>query len=191
MTVDRVLTALDVILKPAGFRRTRRLWNRAAGDFVDVVDLQIGKALDTFTVNAGVAIPSMIHTVWGRRAMSHYSDPDCVVRTRIARLAFGRDKFWEVADPEAPAEVAAIVREHAIAYLERMHSLRAVEEALVGDGAEHDAYPPPRLYLAMVRHLTGRTSDGCRTLAAGPIPTAWLDHVARVRRELGCDQSLE
>ncbi len=54
MSEKAIISKLDDLLKPLGFTRQKTAWNRRSGYVVEVIDVQISKAGDTATINAGV-----------------------------------------------------------------------------------------------------------------------------------------
>jgi hypothetical protein len=64
---DIVDSRVAPLLKNAGFRKARYIWNRRREDFVDVIELQLGRGSEKgnryFTLNAGVCVPEWIELV--------------------------------------------------------------------------------------------------------------------------------
>ncbi len=91
MTKKQLISKVDDILKEHQFRRKGLLWNRDCADFVDVIDLQISKSKDTFTINAGVADKFVIHACWSTDGSGMVEEASCTVRARLGELLYGRD----------------------------------------------------------------------------------------------------
>ena len=47
------------ILKPLGFKKHGLAWQRTSGKFIDLVDIQASQFDRVFTINLGVALPSV------------------------------------------------------------------------------------------------------------------------------------
>ena len=73
---------------------------------------------------------------------------------------------------------------HAIPFLERMHSEKALLSAL----QESHPGPPEVLYTAILMSRLGRQADACATLAAYSSTGfgAWVDRARELATELGC-----
>lgn len=166
-------------------------WNRLVDSFVDVVDLQISKAGDTITVNAGV-VDVDVHTIlWGRKPPEFVEQPACTVCIRIGELIDGKDMWWRLSDHETVHSVGANVAARVLPFLERMHSRRAMERWLIDTKVETRKYPAPILNLAILKTLLGEARQGCTLIDALQKKSigAWQTRAIEVADRLRCDQS--
>jgi hypothetical protein len=190
MKLDSIVPALDAILKPLGFRRHKMTWNRNAGSFLDVADLQRSKSGDRVTVNVGVLVPSIFDLCWGEPPQPFVQEPDCTVRTRLRDQSSGGELWWRISDADTPSDLCHQVRDQALPFLDRMHSLAEMRTVLVQTGVLNRPYPPEALYLAALESGQGDSAQACtllRTLRERTSP-AWLPKVHRVMNALGCGE---
>lgn len=177
---------MDRVLAPAGFTRTGLLWNRTFDSIVEVIDLQVSKAGDSVTVNAGVFDPDLHAQVWGQRLQdAMVEEPFCVVRSRIGLLAGDRDLWWSVEDPEAANRIGEALTRYVLPFLLDSRSPVVMERTLEKIATR---YPLPRLYLAALKHPRGDVPGACAVLlelqerALG----GWRDKAADLASRLGC-----
>ena len=187
MKTRSFIVKLDQLLSPLGFTRHATTWNRLTGSVVEVIDLQISKAGDAMTFNAGVLDPEVHTRVWRNQRAAFVEEPDCTVRARIGQLIDGRDKWWQAGD-EAE-EVALAVATHVLPFLERTRTREAMREWLMNTGVVKKGYPPPIASLAIIMNLLGETAEACEVMrelrqkAGGE----WRTRLADIAQELGCE----
>ena len=85
MNQKTVIAKLDALLIPLGFARQKFTWNRRSASVVDVVDVQLSKAGDAVTVNAGVLDPEVHVALWGSKPPETVEQPTCTVCARADR----------------------------------------------------------------------------------------------------------
>jgi hypothetical protein len=187
MNARDVAEELDGALKPLGFRRQKTTWNRKFGSFVDVVDVQVGKAGDTITVNAGVLHPDVHAKCWGDLPQS-IQEPSCTVRARIGQLVDGKDLWWQLDADGVAGEIAEKVNIHVLPFLEQMHSLDAMERFLTNAQVVKQKYPLPIIYLAILKYEQGDVDAACRLLVDLKKKTvgAWQGRISQIAEKLSC-----
>jgi hypothetical protein len=190
-----IAQAMHEVLRPAGFRRQRHAWRRDAGEFVDIVNLQLSKGLDSVWVNLGVIQPDAYQWTWAMPVGSTVDEARCTVRSRLGVLVDGHDTDWDVGDADSPVVVADLLRSVGLPWLEGMHSLAALQLELERTFAAQGkrAYVPVAIALAVVHWKQSDIPAACRTLDArrrwelGP----WEDRLVAVSRELACPPATE
>jgi hypothetical protein len=187
-------TALDQLLTPIGFTRTKATWTRPAGPFIDVIDYQTDKSNTDVTLNCGVLDPEVYSYCWLRDPPARIQEPDCTVRARVGDLRPDRrDIWWPRSDGETAKALADAVAEELLPFVERMHSREAMAAWLEETRVVKRRYPPPIIYLAVLRFLAGDTKDACELLrelhakATGP----WQERVGEILVRLECDTASE
>lgn len=189
MTTTSIINHLDRALSPVGFQRKKATWNRESGQFVDVLDIQISKAKSSVTLNIGVMERDVYAATWGGDSEPFVEAPNCTVHARIGELLDGKDKWWDLQDADAAeVEIVSCVRDHAVPFLERMHSLQEMCNWLVTSGASSRKYPLPLIYLAVLRHRLGEQTEACSMLADLNVRAlgAWKSRAKEVSERLGC-----
>jgi hypothetical protein len=165
MKTSDYVKLLDGILFPSGFSRKKHTWNLSGDGYVDVVSLQISKGKEALTINLGVYQPDIYAECWpGATAPEFIDEASCIVRARLGELINGRDHWWRSEDHSGAAIVAREIERRALAFLHRMHSLRAMELFLEQGGASGYSYPLPAIYLAIILIRQQRVSEGCELL---------------------------
>lgn len=183
-----VVTKLDNILRPLGFSRRKATWNRTTGAYVDVIDVQTSKAGDAVTVNCGVLVPDVYVRCWGGEPPRFVEEAACSVRSRIGQLLDGRDIWWTVGHDRSADEILEKVTAYVLPFLDRMHSPEAIEGFLTSTLVVNQKYPPPIVYLAIIKFDRGDTT-GARALLdelhKKTVP-AWQRRISEVAQRLGC-----
>lgn len=183
-----IISQLHEVLAPHGFWRHKHTWNRTSGSFIDVIDIQVGQGGRWVTANVGVTDPNAYRHCWGGDPPSPTDEPSCTVRTRIGYLMGDTDVWWPLNDPQTPEAVVQAVAALALPFLERMHSKEALVAFLTKKTVWRWKYPPPIIYLAVLKHDLGDPAGACALLndlyetTQGP----WHPAVGEVLTSLGC-----
>jgi Domain of unknown function (DUF4304) len=189
MTTKTLVAHLDGLLKPLGFVRQKTTWNRRSASVVEVIDIQVSKAGDAVTVNAGVLDPEVHTILWGGRPSDPVEQPACTVCARIGELIDGRDKWWQLSDNSAAVEAAEKVATHVVPFLERMRTREAMKRWLTDTEVTEKRYPPPIVNLAIIKSLLGETAEACALLGELQKKSlgAWRSRIVEVGGRLGCN----
>ena len=178
-----LISKIDDILKKHQFYRNGPLWNRDCADFVDVIDLQISKSKDMFTINAGVADKFVIQACWGKDGSDMVEEASCTVRARLGELLHGRDVWWSLSDDDGVEEVLSGIQDAAVPYIQLNHSIDHMIEILENDPASR-RYPPGIIYLALLHHQKGE-SDRCREMFKSmKLTGAWSEKASDILEAL-------
>ncbi|MGD0501715.1 MAG: DUF4304 domain-containing protein [Steroidobacteraceae bacterium] len=109
--LDSVQTELTAYLKPLGFRKKGRTYNRGVGDgLVQTVNLQMGQypigdyvipglresLYGRFAVNLGIALPAVGVVEYDRSLPPFVQECQCHVRVRLSRLVFDEDVWFDL-----------------------------------------------------------------------------------------------
>lgn len=188
MNAKAVIARLDEVLKPLGFERHKATWNLESGRFVGVVDVQISETGDMITVNAGVLHLDVHAKCWGGDFPKFIEEPSCTVRARIGQLLDGKDLWWQLDTDDVANEIVDKVSLQVLPFLEQMHSIEAMERFLTNAQVVKRKYPPPIIYLAILKHEQGDTEAACRLLGDLKKKTvgAWQDRISQIAKSLSC-----
>jgi len=188
MNTKSVITSMDELLKPLGFARNKTTWNRKSDSFVDVIDVQTSKAGDTITINAGVFHPDVHRKCWATEPTAIVEEPSCTVRARVGQLFDGKDLWWRLDDARILNDVVEKLNAHVLPFLERMHSLEAMEQFLTDRQVMKQKYPPPAIYLAILKSERGDRTGACALLTelGEKSVGAWRTRIGEVAGRLGC-----
>jgi hypothetical protein len=162
MKKSQLTSNIDEILEKYQFYKSGSVWNRGHPDFIDVIDLQISKSKEDFTINVGVADKFVIQACWGMDGSSMVEEPSCTVRARLGELLYGRDVWWGLSDDDGIEEALSGIQDAAIPFLQLNHSIDHMIETLESDPASR-RYPPGGIYLALLHHRKGE-GDRCREI---------------------------
>jgi hypothetical protein len=191
MSATTISRAIDGRLRPRGFVRRGRTWNRSGDSLVDVVHLQTSKSGDAVTINVGLLDPDVYETCWQKPAPAFASEDQCTVRARIGQLIDGRDVWWPI-DRDAATEIGEKVAAYVLPFLEQAHARAAMEDFLYAEGIGK-RYPdyPAVISLAILRARRGDVARACADLselrARGVAD--WGPRIDAVAQELGCDEA--
>lgn len=162
MTKKRLTSKIGDVLEKCQFRGNGPLWNRDYIDFVDVIDLQISKSKDMFTINVGVADKFVTNACWGLSSAELVDEPLCTVRARLGELLYGRDVWWSLSDSEGVEEVLRGIQDVAMPFLDLNHNIDHMIQSLEKDLAIR-RYLPEAIYLALLYYRKGER-DRCREI---------------------------
>lgn len=190
MRADKHISALDSLLVPNHFERRGRVWNRNVDGYIDVVDLQLSKYGDSFTVNIGVLDEDIYEACWGHTCLVFYDEASCTVRERLGVLVAGRDTWWDIRDHNSAGLIAARVQEFAMNFFDQSHSPEAMERFLRSDGGRRVRYPPESIYLALILMKMGKRVEACRLLMSleKVISGSWAERMRSIV-ENSCKQA--
>jgi hypothetical protein len=189
MTAKTLIEQVDNFLAPLGFERKGPLWNRKAGSIVEVIDVQISKAGDTATINAGVLHPDVYKACWDKEPLGFIEEPFCTVRARVGELIGEYDLWWPLGDSQTPHTVIDTLTTHVLPFLKKMQTPAAMEEFLSTPSMLKQRPPLPKIYLAILKHRRGDTATACAVLdevrqkALGE----WQTRATEVAERLGCN----
>ena len=189
--MKNVIDRVDEILKRAGFFRKKATWNRKSDSFIDVIDIQKSKAGNAVTVNAGVLHSGVHMKCWGTKLPAIIQEPECIVRARIGQLVENKDIWWQLDDRKTVDEIIKKLTMYILPFLERMHSFTAMEQFLINAQVMKQKYPPPIIYLAILKNERGNLADACALLTELRKKTIgeWQAKIDEVAKRLACHES--
>lgn len=149
--LDEVQRLLASYLRPLGFRKKGRSFNRAVADgLVHVVNLQMGEYpigdcaipgrresyYGRFTVNLGVFLPGVRSVEQNRAPPDFFREYDCDVRERLGVLARSDDLWWDLdhAIPRTAVQIVRLMDAFGVPFLERFENSTAVLDRIDSDG---------------------------------------------------------
>lgn len=158
-----ITKSVDRLLRPLGFSRRNKTWNRKSPPFIDVIDIQVSHVTDRVTINAGVFHREIYETCWGTPHPPFIQEPACIVRARIGELIDNYDIWWPLNHPDSVIEIPVNIKKYALPFLERMHSFTNMAEQ-IHENKKFCQYPPDVLYLAMLRSKLGDHEAAFKTI---------------------------
>ena len=149
--LDFVQRSLTSYLRPLGFRKKGRSFNRPVGDgLVHVVSLQMGEYpigeyvipglresyYGRFTVNLGVFVPGVHSIELNRGPPDFLREYHCDIRARLGVLAHSEDVWWDLdhAIPETSAEIIRLMDAFGIPFLEQFETSSGVLDRIDSEG---------------------------------------------------------
>lgn len=186
MTDKEIIKCVDHLIAPLGFKRKGALWNRESDSVVEVIDIQINKAGDAATINAGVLHIDAYEEVWGAKPPEFIEEPFCIVRARVGEIVGEHDLWWSLSDSQTPEDVIAVIEAHVLPFLDKWQTIEAMEIFLERESGRQ---PLPKIYLAILKSLRGDKPGACAVLkhvrekALGD----WKNRAAEIAGRLGCD----
>jgi hypothetical protein len=182
MKTTVIITQIDELIRPLGFKRKGLTWNRITGEFIDVLDVQVSKYGDTVTINAGVSNALIYTIVRGGDLPSLLLDPDCVVNTRIGMLIDGKDLWLPIDEPNSINEIKSLIKNILLPFFDQMHSFSKMADFLISQQVTTRKYPFPIIYLAVIKN---KLDDNAGALALlndlkSKQTTSWENLINRV-----------
>ena len=84
--------------------------------------MQISKAGDTATINAGVLDTDAHVKLWGGEPPAFAEVPACTVMARAGELIDGKDLWWQLDDGQVADKVSKAITDHILPFVQRMRS---------------------------------------------------------------------
>jgi hypothetical protein len=112
------------IAAPHGFVRKSSTWRRDNGWCIDIIEFQLAKSRDTFSINLGVLVKSVYSLVWGDIPASPGSHHG-TVRSRTGWQREGEadaEISWEVDDEAWMQDAIGPIQNVAFPFFDRMHT---------------------------------------------------------------------
>ena len=196
--VDEVQAALHAALKPQGFRKQGRTFNRkTTDDLIQVIGLQVGAhdppgtvhipglqedLYGWFTVNLGVYVPEVARFHGGGEAKSFVRDFHCCIRTRLGALGPEKADLWwrNSAVAEVVPDLLLRLDRDGIPFLERFASRDAILRECNNADIERVCITP-RIVLAIILVQRGNTNEARELLARQAQAPGHPAHSAYVR----------
>ena len=110
--LNAIQAAVQKFLKPLGFRKKGRSYNRlTCGELVQVINFQMGQYpigksyvipgfrenyYGKYTVNLGVLLPCVYQTERQQPPNDFVQEYNCTIRERLTCLAFGKDEWFDL-----------------------------------------------------------------------------------------------
>ena len=157
--------AVGGVLERHGFikRPKRTDWFRREGEYEDVIDLQLSSCFIDITSNIWVSNMAVDAFISNSAAGQYNEWPHHPVSKRVSHLMGPLDHWWKRSDPDGPANLAAAIEEHAVPFVDRMHSLSAMADHL-GRFAIKWRSPKAQMHLAVIRSRLGDIAGAVETL---------------------------
>ncbi|MEZ2337215.1 DUF4304 domain-containing protein [Mucilaginibacter sp. RCC_168] len=112
--LDNIQDEIFLFLKPLGFKKKGRTFNRQTEDGIcQVVNIQSGKYefgdkyvvprlrenyYGKFTINLGVMVKEIYELDHHHKPKDIYQDYDCQIRTRLTHLTIKQELWWPISD---------------------------------------------------------------------------------------------
>jgi hypothetical protein len=141
--LDSIQTELTAFVKPLGFRKKGRTYNRRIGDgLVQAINLQMGQFpigeyvipgiresfYGRFAVNLGIALPAVSTVEQGRSLPPFVQEYECHIRERLSHLVFKEDVWFDLDHlvERTGSELVRYMDAVGVPFLERFESYGAV-----------------------------------------------------------------
>lgn len=170
--------SLDKLLMPLGFTREKSWWSRIRGDLLEQLDLQKSWINGGVTINLwakDLVTEAMLKSIPSKQPLGISQHG-----LRLGTLVDGKDRWWKN-DPNGPAEVAELVKAHAIPWFDRVRTLEQQAEKWFGRWAYVGWSSPNLGALAMTLYRLGELDEALAIFDAPMRRTANPDYVASLR----------
>jgi hypothetical protein len=166
LRLDEVQAGINALLKPLGFRKRGRTFNRTTEeDLVQVVALQAGpfeigagtygqpSYYGKFSANLGIHIKEVYDRMNPGHTPRTISDAHCTVRSRLSWLDSGEDHWWSLEESadELIDEVGGLLLAVGVPFLDRFDTRDKVIESFdPADRGHKNYWMPARPDIAMI-----------------------------------------
>jgi hypothetical protein len=208
--LNDIQKATTALLKPLGFRKSGRSYNRAATDgVVQVVKFQMGEypigeyvipgiresLYGHFTVNVGVMLPAVREWEGNTPIKGCVHDHHCEIRGRLGNLNGAKEMVWRRLDRDLPATTEWVVSglgEQVLPFFDRFDGYERVLQVLDREGvlplknAGRAALAGAMICVSFGRHERARRwFDVAAVYGASTGHPAFGRHVAEMRQRCG------
>lgn len=186
MLKKKLVFEIDNLLEKYQFHKIGMVWNRESGDFIDVLDVQVGKSGEKFTINVGVAEKSVLGSCWGSDSLRLVEESSCTIRARLGELMCGRDVWWPLTSEDGVNEVLDAIENTAIPFLHLNHSVDRMIEFLENNSSAR-IYPPEAIYLALLYRRAGNIDRSVKLLKTLQIELngGWREKISEILNKNG------
>ena len=188
MSTKKLISAIDVILKPLGFVRKGMTWNRRSSDVIDIIDVQISKLGETVTLNAGVLDIVVYLCIWDKVPPVFVEEPFATVRIRIGDLLDHKDKWWKIDQDNSVTEILSVINDTLIPFFDRLHRRDEMAAWLDRPEVAKRRQPVEILARASLMKLLGQGSEACEfiELQQRLMIGNWRNRFKDFANRLGC-----
>jgi hypothetical protein len=166
--LDEVQGSITALLKPLGFRKSGRTYNRTTSDGItQVINIQSGLVTSSlhghFTINIGIHLPKISTAIGESQLRKFISEASCHIRYRISSLAkINFDKWWSLDDSidTTIGDVLKIMKSFCIPLLDKLKDEGSVLEycedlqTVPGNTASNG-----QMYLAILFSSVGKKNE--------------------------------
>lgn len=205
LKLDELQVKLDRTLKPLGYRRRGRIWNRSPEpDLVQVIGIQAGpyefdshlyghpNFYGKFAINLGVYVRECFEGLNENFSYKTINDAYCEMRTRLENLDGRPDFYWSTNENVESLfdDIAGLLVGVGVPWLNRFASRDAIlaEFANYEQGAGAWWWSVPRLSVAMI-HLARGNEAAAKNLFEGQYRTSshqsHQEHVQKLALRFG------
>ena len=101
--LDKIQNEIFEFLKPLGFKKKGRTFNRQTEDGIyQVINIQSGQVYSTaygsFTINLGIMVKEIYELDSYNKPKDFYQEYDCQIRERLSYLTIKNDFWWLISD---------------------------------------------------------------------------------------------
>ena len=160
------------LLKSNGFKKKSAVWNRARGNFIDIIELDelrgSSDGNERFVINIGICIPMFSEVLWGKPLNGLARDADALIRLRLddfltPSASSSLRNGWIDLAPEnlssTGREIAQIIEIDVLTYLSAITDFQSFELAFINSNSRHKNYPLAKILYALLRRENAQVAD--------------------------------
>jgi Domain of unknown function (DUF4304) len=180
---------LDLKLEPVGFERKNDTWNRTYKGVVEVIELQTAKSGSACTLNAGVLVRDVHLLLWGRGYEGFVIAPYCTAHARVGQILGKNDVWWDYDSPSIKDNLSEAIFSEVIPFLEKMKSLKAQRDWIVGTSNPLRHFPLPAINCAVIEYKLDNVgaANGILSEIVNSGLGDWKLRAQEVASRLGCN----
>lgn len=187
--MNKVRNLIHAVLSLEGFEKTPHAWIHRQGSFIQVITSQRRRSDAKVCVNLGVIDVPVYEQSWLQPLPDRVDETVATVRARLGELMTGRDVWWDSSSVASLQEMQEGLRTVGLEFLKRLSSEREMISCLEASRELKTTFPPPHIYLALLKVRAGDRAGGLLVLdqIASKLDgssTGWLSRVEEVRRTL-------
>jgi Domain of unknown function (DUF4304) len=194
--LDSLVSLIRQDLRPLGYRKSKRLFNRLQPDgIIHVIDFQMGANWSSlwgkFTVEVGVFVPEAFSILYEKEPPKFVRSPICVERERIGTLGKSRkDTWWDLSGNLSiiEKEVSNLLTDSCENYLFQLNSREKLISIWENERTQRKLSQQHVLILAIIYSYLGKRDQANKLLASefgNQYKTVFLEYARNVVAPLG------
>ncbi|OGO17106.1 MAG: hypothetical protein A2Z15_03390 [Chloroflexi bacterium RBG_16_50_11] len=165
--MDQIVGQISEFLKPHGFKKRNRTFNRWTQDgLCQVFNLQMGirSLYGEFTANLGIFIPEVYRDMMNEEPPNFINEYECAIRARFGEFTQTEDKWWEIAPYSSSIveELIDLLQTYGLPFFIRFPDRQSIIDHLLSFNEKYHVSNSPKLDIALILENLGKHEDAIK-----------------------------